>query len=515
MDYVYQPSKDRVCAFSYVNEKDLPAGEKLLRCSKCSETFYRDKASQVSHWPLHKRFCCSIEKDSRLLKEALSDVEDAMDFLPHCSFMLREPRTNIRKGQSRVIVHLIQQLRKFLEKNPRYFVSTEDDVGEAIVACVLNPLRKIMDDKEFGGLEALYAIPGFANFFLSEELFLSRVMLERKRNGTPALTQEEESLIEYFTSEEAVLDVEIKFRGFVLPPTYTGLLTQFLMESCLEVDRAKEICRTRTDSLGVAVTRLIFRSWACPYVRASYASLSFEDKDGVFGYDVESEWGVPWPWPSRSGFVSELLESFFNAEMPTQQGEIVPGLSAKCLLTAMIEDSSFFLYGNTDAISKFFHRTNFSECQDPDNGLLKDLTIEDRLEVLRVAGRILCSGKYETHWTMALIEQYKYVLLGIGSEKVCFRLHGALTSSKSFQEPIDDHFVNFVKAERRAILKGIEPNVKLLVHWLEKKFREERLESGIQDGPLFLPDEMIMKICEYATPKQPPPTCSCGMHVEM
>ena len=141
-----------------------------------------------------------------------------------------------------------------------------------------------------------------------------------------------------------------------------------------------------------------------------------------------------------------------------------------------------------------------------------DLTTEDRLDVLRVVGRIIASGRTGPEWACSLMDQYLHVLLGYGSEKVCFRLYEAVTRS---QEPVPDDFVQYLKRSRKEILEEIEPNVKLLVHWLEKKFREERLENGIQDVPLFLPDEMIMKICEYATPKQPPPTCSCGMHLEM
>lgn len=366
MDYAYQPSKDRICAFSYVNEKDLPEGEKLLQCSKCSETFYRDRASQVSHWPLHKRFCCSIEKESRLLKEDWSDVEDFKDILHNPLFTILQDLSSIRKGQSRVIVHLFQQLRKLLVNNPMYFDSTKDDIGFFLVEYVFMPLRKmILHNRD---RLALWAIPGFANFFLSEELFLSNVMLERKRNGTPALTDEEYDLIDhYFHDEEDVLEAQMEFPGLILPPAYTGLLMKVLLDSFLDIEpETMTGGQPKTDSLGVAIARLVFRSWACPYTRVSYASLPYEDKDGEYG-NVEE---MPWEWASRSGCVSEFLASMYDVRMPTEPGEIVPGLSAKSLLTTMVEDASFFAFGNVDAIRNFLHRTNFNECQDPDKGPL-------------------------------------------------------------------------------------------------------------------------------------------------
>ena len=59
-------TKDRICSATFVHEKDLPAGKKLLTCGRCRETCYVSREAQLEHWPWHKVSCCPIEKDPSL-----------------------------------------------------------------------------------------------------------------------------------------------------------------------------------------------------------------------------------------------------------------------------------------------------------------------------------------------------------------------------------------------------------------------------------------------------------------
>jgi hypothetical protein len=57
----------RVCAYMFTYEADLPPGKKLLTCSKCQDTHYKDRVSQKAHWKDHKLFCRSVKEDTAFI----------------------------------------------------------------------------------------------------------------------------------------------------------------------------------------------------------------------------------------------------------------------------------------------------------------------------------------------------------------------------------------------------------------------------------------------------------------
>ena len=94
----YKP-KTRVCAYTHVYEKDLPPGQKLLNCSKCHETCYIDKASQIAHWKQgHKHVCCDISKDAKGVgaetdaQREGTNIEDFDSAMETAGFLLSNPQ---------------------------------------------------------------------------------------------------------------------------------------------------------------------------------------------------------------------------------------------------------------------------------------------------------------------------------------------------------------------------------------------------------------------------------------
>jgi hypothetical protein len=409
---------------------------------------------------------------------------------------------NVSVGKSRLIIHLFHQLRQVLENNPKYYVSTEDDIGDKIITIAFMPLHRILQSV-VNGLEILWAIPGFANYFLSDELFLSRVMLDRKTRGVPALSQEEEETIEqtivWFQTEEEVLKQELKMPGMFLPPTYCGLISKVLVSSCLDLEnqsiRDNDLCR--------AVVRSIFQSWACPYARVSYPSLPCEQEEEE--NDIH-----PWPFQQRNYFVTLLIEHIvLKKEVSTKAEEIVPGLTAKQLIEAILNDRSFAINGNRRCIKNFIHFINFHDHQDTVKGVMRSLTPKNRLDLLRILTDKYVGKPVPSQDVYDIMQEFMFSLIGRRSEKMIFQVYDAMTNEPPAS--IVDDLRKLIRNTRDGKLKRIEPNVTLFIQYLEKKVNKYMLESNQEEQ--HLPDELVAKICEFAVDQTPPRTCTCGMHL--
>ena len=76
--YVPWETDTRVCSYSFIDEKQLPAGKKLLRCSRCHETFYVSREAQKLHWPYHKISCVKIEDDEPQVRQDFGGLQQAL-----------------------------------------------------------------------------------------------------------------------------------------------------------------------------------------------------------------------------------------------------------------------------------------------------------------------------------------------------------------------------------------------------------------------------------------------------
>ena len=332
-ELVYKPSRTRVCAYSFIDEKDLPEGQKLLTCSKCNEACYVDREAQIAAWPIHKLVCRSIENDNPLLKKDLAKEQNIMLILNHFKQLLSN-HANFFKKESRLVIHLFQQLRKILESTPKYFDSRIGKTGQKIIDYIYEPLRLLMCTEfqlsrhsNISGLDIVWSIPGFANFFLSDEIFLSKVMLDRKRNKMNFLQEgEDAALILGCQTEADARRVEITYSGFLLPSAWTGLLEKFFIDSSIDVDRMLP----KSSKLSLAIMRRLNHSFACPYSMTSYPS--FPETVGL--------------WPGKNSLLTEYWAKVIVScpdikQMCLEQGGLVPGLSTFQLFEAILSNPSF------------------------------------------------------------------------------------------------------------------------------------------------------------------------------
>ena len=176
----------RVCAFSYKNEKDLPGGQKLLTCARCCETCYVDRESQLEHWPIHKHSCCKPEHENFDLRQVQEMSFEGL--VSTVKFLLATP--DLIKGRYFLCI--------FKEILDRIIYNHDISVQETRLLNTLHstfmqvltkpPVGENGEDDETSGLpsktlQRIWAIPGFASFFLSDDIFLSKAMGEAKREG--------------------------------------------------------------------------------------------------------------------------------------------------------------------------------------------------------------------------------------------------------------------------------------------------------------------------------------------
>jgi hypothetical protein len=179
----YKISSNRVCAQSFVFEKDLPGGKKLLACSKCKETFYKDRESQLNHWPEHKHVCCALAKDDPLVRQGRG-FDDCIQCMNLINNILVDPLAQIH---GRLLLYCFQQLFAFIisndiESEDRYPTADGrearfEDFATSIEARIRLQLRGRTGKSV---IQRIMAIPGFTNFFLSEDIFLSPIITYRK-----------------------------------------------------------------------------------------------------------------------------------------------------------------------------------------------------------------------------------------------------------------------------------------------------------------------------------------------
>ena len=116
----YQPSaaKDKVCSWTFKHESELPAGQKLLRCSGCNETFYASRIAQRAHWPYHRMFCCHLADDEEQVHHAFEDELAAGIKVERLMAEFHDaPRTRChrqiiqsKKLKGRLLLHALMQL---------------------------------------------------------------------------------------------------------------------------------------------------------------------------------------------------------------------------------------------------------------------------------------------------------------------------------------------------------------------------------------------------------------------
>lgn len=324
----YQPNlndDDRICNWTFVKERDLPNGQQLQRCSKCKECFYVSREAQAAHWPYHKQSCVAIENDDKCILEPLEDYESAAQLI---GWILHNPKRRIK---GRLLLHALKEFRRYFA-TPGFYFGANDFVMQRIASVsfrfVLNPLKDLHARTSGQGIFfLLWSIPGFAATYLSNEVYLSPAMIERKRQGLEPPPKEEYHLEEALPKEASRYDF-----AWQVPLGYCSFLTGLFQNTASEVKSGVTPMPEHLVSLAAAIIRVNMESWSDPFVRVSYPA----------NYQTGPDWSDRsdtffWYW--HLGAQAE--ERRF---IPKLYQEVAPGLTFYQMLKNLMEDQPY-LYG--------------------------------------------------------------------------------------------------------------------------------------------------------------------------
>ena len=512
MRSLYVPGKARICLVTYQDEKDLPEGQKLKRCSRCNEAFYISREAQMEHWPLHKKVCCPVEKDHPALRDGTHAVSPELNTIDGCvetiRRILRKPKERIHLRNPRLLTFALQRLKDLLSEDPRNLVPSFGDT-ESILRNLIVELyykRQFSDDE----LNHIFAIPGFANYFLSDNLFLSKEMAIRKENGlcplTGAVLDEEGKAVmkrneyEYssFQDYEDIEEAERKYPGTYTAPLYCLAMFQIIRAWTMSMKRNNNL--NRPDLLS-ALFRRIFRMWVCPYGR-----ISFPDIRNI----TTSIWKQ---FKGRNTLILWFLNDW-QSGYTCQGNEYIPGITTFQLFTRILDDNVAF--NGAGAVHSwnlpvFLSRLLYLE--DGDSTfidlntdqrilLLNRLITEDVVGVLSDAddGRHITNddGRDVTTRDMLL-----NLVIGCCRCQVLIQIHHRMNEQLSKNDKfLDDKTKMLIHNLWDQIQVAIMPSLTAYIDVGETQ-RQRKQDAGSDlSKPFEFPKDVSELICEFSFPKQ-------------
>ena len=488
----YQPSSNRVCAYSYVKETELPEGQRLLTCSKCEETCYVDVESQMAHWPLHKKTCCSLAKDNKRIREGLG-FDDFEECLRYIEIILKAPLQLI---SGRNLLYAFQQLRSYLLETD-VFTGSEDQLKiDSLMYEHVNQhlvgLGKNTQADEFRA--SMWASPGFANYFLSDEVYLSPQLKEMKVNRIPPPPSEtflDFGTVDFQSSHDALLQFPMPYARFLSAFSLYGMFSE--TEPLLE------------NPLSLAGARHVMRNWTDDYSRLSYPA--YQGPSLCPWYRGKYFWGV-------YSNLTEELKSRRQPCIPMSEDELVPGLTLKQFLRVLlVDDSSLFDNDKWTQQAVYPDLIYLASCQisDPDHSVWTCLTIGDRVDLLELffkcwCGRELWMKKLDPDRgedSLCMLQLCGKLILGNQTKTFMGMYHVAMnTFMLSSDDSNDDEQTKALRVlsfYRDELVRDILPSVKAYFRSVVQHLKEQNLHL---DKASFcassFPQELLELIAEYS-----------------
>ena len=487
-------TRNRVCAFSFKNEKDLPDGQKLLTCARCLETCYIDREAQLEHYKIHKQTCCKREHetfDPRVVQETAM-----IDAVNQVGFSLQNP--SAIKG--RFFLRAFQRI---------LYILKERDLTEEEIRNIQALLGTFMEEMKMNGvkngnnelaatalLEKVWGIPGFANFFLSEDLFLSDAMREWKQKGVSPPPRQE--YVDGVLDQSTAYDPSLQLR---LP--FCTVLSTFLVCSAI---CARKMAKTYALSINIA--RVAAKSWMCGYSRVSHPSVT-SDLRGL--HHSRSRW-LTWILPS-----SCLDLEFRQARDHMKDEEVYPGLTLKQALTVLMEDETYFCTLDDDDDRDIRSNRNhigimkilIMFMDDPKSSFKERMTAQDRIELLE----IFHNWNPPQNIQVDLADVYgSEEAINVSLPGAMFLLITSLSTSAllEMKEELNDpanskskysEAVYLFQEKLEILLDRVVPGVEYLIHDIFEPLYQQRMED-LGEKALSFPAELITHISEFALPNQ-------------
>ena len=344
----------------------------------------------------------------------------------------------------------------------------------------------------------IWSIPGFANYFLSDDILLSPAMKQWKEQGRELPPKE--TFKNGFNVSSTKYDDALQ-----LPYSYITFLNKLFQTSCKQLVPTEILqqknsiflsCNFKPTAVAAAVAARLFKSLLCPYARVSYPSVVLLPSDTS---------GDAY---CRSVVYSELIRSLQKPHeewaLPVQKWmrphELLPGLSPKQILRVMMEDEAFFhtlppVYA-LDILLTVFNSRLLSPLP------WTTLTATDRVELLKIA-HDWEGPTFEMPKSFPLLITFpitfkdafvQLIIIGFSSD-VLFKVHNAAHKSSP---PLDKSNLKLLQKTRQAALKNALPLVTEYVKIVGAKYRSRM--AATKEESYFFPLELTEMIAEFAAP---------------
>ena len=471
--------KVNVCSASYAKEKDLPAGQKLLRCSKCKEAFYVDRAHQLENWKYHRHSCVPIEKDDPRVRKPLSSTRECLDIMHWC---LEKPKERIK---GRLFLWAFRCFKWFRQNRPHEM--TPGTLRNELYKLHFQTLVQV--DQNYGHemFKVIFAIPGCASFFMDDELFLTQTVKELKAKGLPAPRPQvflSESSIDPATKLDSSYEMDYLFCRFAL-----CLMGASMNDGGSDKDGRSTFCGKT--ALASAAVRQTMTFWKCRYTSACFSGPA---RNLVFSGGV---------FPLAYMPKVEAMTRGDPVLIPgAKKNELVPGLTVPDLIEILHwEGRNFFAQYPTEQKGRLMSYLVEVEGNDQENGRPWDLCPRDRLRLITLVKE---TDLPKIDWTIEIDETtvltfddiedvLLYLITGCYSTKTMLEMYEYCTSeerdSREFRAVASQ-----VKMNYNLFLKQIKPTVAD-----EMKQMEDRLHRQGYEGASF-PDDLLNHVTEYAFP---------------
>jgi hypothetical protein len=492
----YQASHENpVCAYTLIKQKDFPNGQKLFACSRCKETYYKDRESQLEHWKTaHRYTCCSLENDDPRVLEGFKTIQECFDALEEVIDQWKHQKT-LPKG--RLFLHAMKELGDYsihvktswvdeleveqFRSNMSRFFSQLESIFCTHACCNSAYCPRLVgpDQKEL--FDVLWSVPGFANYFLSSELFLSTTLKSFKENG---IAPPEKHNILVGDNQEIYYDAFFEREQIESDVDYCVALAAIHMWSAMSWRAQK--------ARVVAIMRNAFDCWTCPYVRSSFPPKGVRTLGAVT--------------VNRASFFERFVTTFdaLSWQSPfvkwLRDDEILPGLTLKALLSAIMEDESCFMLSMCRIRNLCANLYEVMVQMDGNPKLRKHLAAEDRWDLLKV----WVSWKPLEVYNVNLGGNYCNLIIGNRSG-VAFELYNVAKNDFAlvdWDENDEDCMKRkrllsaLVESRRTRALKKSKPLVAIYTEVMQLKY-ENRMEGSGMD-PLPFPEDAEELIAEFA-----------------
>ena len=455
LDTILRFKLPRVCAESFVREEDLPPGQKLLLCGRCFETHYVDKAAQRRNWPVHKLSCCPVEKDKTLDIPGF-DVNSVADHFQEMGKILSNPK---RFCRGRGLLRCIQSFQHLLEEKPHLLMS--QDTGDKFVPVFV---QQYLENCDFGSAQILWAIPGFANYFSSDEIVLTTAI----RN--------------------------LKAVGPLSRIVWYGFYYRFMLMTLLACRQASLGCRPCA-VLPRGILQIKMRNWRRHFAGNSTFHETAPELDRIH---INALFSFVVAYNMKDDQATRSIQISTRRDF-----ELVAGMTAKELLSTLLADTECFGVFSDEAGAG--NEANFAEfCKvllladklstlEAGNSAWKKLTVQDRLELLD------SSHEAESAEFLApngMRHNSKDVVLrlikGVDSTSILLDMYRTALSMME-ERIIDPRTVELLWISRELLLVRHRPKAAACLE-------EIRLMTNHEEFP-SLPADVMDVIVEYALPE--------------